>query len=151
MFLLVAAVAGWIARERLHEKPRVLDATRTELRRDVAAAAERAMSSRLVALTARRAALQAECALQRDDAALAYGDIEQGVAKVDRVVAGVRRLAPVLLVGGAVALLAIGPARALPLGAAAASRSACMPARRDQDCCAERSRGFRPRSAPGWW
>jgi hypothetical protein len=73
------------------------------------------MSSRLVALTARRAALQAECALQRDDAALAYGDIEQGVAKVDRVVAGVRRLAPVLLVGGAVALLAIGPARALSL------------------------------------
>jgi len=36
VFLLVAAVAGWIARERLHEKPRVLDATRTELRRDVA-------------------------------------------------------------------------------------------------------------------
>ena len=35
VFLLVAAVAGWIARERLHEKPRVLDATRTELRRDV--------------------------------------------------------------------------------------------------------------------
>jgi len=64
------------------------------------------MSSRLVALTARRAALQAECALQRDDAALAYGDIEQGVAKVDRVVTAVRRLAPVLLVGGAVALLA---------------------------------------------
>ncbi len=73
------------------------------------------MNSRLVALTARRAALQAECALQRDDAALAYGDIEQGVAKVDRVVAGVRRMAPVLLVGGAVALLAIGPARALSL------------------------------------
>jgi uncharacterized membrane protein YqjE len=37
VFLLVAAVAGWIARERLHEKPRVLDATRTELGRDVAA------------------------------------------------------------------------------------------------------------------
>lgn len=36
VFLLVAAVAGWIARVRLHEKPRVLDATRTELRRDVA-------------------------------------------------------------------------------------------------------------------
>lgn len=35
VFLIVAAVAGWIARERLHEKPRVLDATRTELRRDV--------------------------------------------------------------------------------------------------------------------
>jgi uncharacterized membrane protein YqjE len=36
VFLLVAAVAGWIARERLNEKPRVLDATRTELRHDVA-------------------------------------------------------------------------------------------------------------------
>ncbi len=36
VFLLLAAVAGWIARERLQEKPRVLDATRTELRRDVA-------------------------------------------------------------------------------------------------------------------
>lgn len=36
VFLLVAAAAGWIARERLQEKPRVLDATRTELRRDVA-------------------------------------------------------------------------------------------------------------------
>jgi len=73
------------------------------------------MSSRLVALTARRAALQAQCALDRDDAALAYADIEQGVAKVDRVVAGVRRLAPILVMGGAVALLAIGPARALTL------------------------------------
>jgi uncharacterized membrane protein YqjE len=35
VFLILAAVAGWIARERMHEKPRVLDATRTELRRDV--------------------------------------------------------------------------------------------------------------------
>ncbi len=35
VFLVVAAVAGWIARERLQEKPRVLDASRTELRRDV--------------------------------------------------------------------------------------------------------------------
>ena len=73
------------------------------------------MSSRLVALTARRAALQAECALQRDDAALAYGDIEQGVARVDRVVATVRRLTPLLLIGGAIALLAVGPSRVLPL------------------------------------
>jgi hypothetical protein len=73
------------------------------------------VSSRLVALTARRAALQAECALQRDDAALAYGDIERGVAKVDRVVASVRRLTPLLVVGGAVALFAIGPARVVSL------------------------------------
>ena len=34
-FLLMAAIAGWIARERLREKPRLLDATRSELRHDV--------------------------------------------------------------------------------------------------------------------
>jgi uncharacterized membrane protein YqjE len=34
-FLLVAALAGWISRERLREKPRLLDATRSELRHDV--------------------------------------------------------------------------------------------------------------------
>jgi len=74
------------------------------------------VSSRLVALTARRAALQAECALQRDDAALAYDGIEQGAARVDRAVMTVRRLAPLLLVVGAVGLLALGPARVLSLG-----------------------------------
>jgi len=73
------------------------------------------VNSRLAALTARRAALQAECALQRDDAALAYGGIEQGAAKIDRAVATVRRIAPVLVVAGAVGLLALGPARALSL------------------------------------
>jgi hypothetical protein len=73
------------------------------------------MSSRLAALTARRAALQAECAQQRDGAALAYDEIEQSVARVDRVVATVRRLTPLLVVGGAVALLVIGPSRVLPL------------------------------------
>lgn len=36
-FLLVAVVAGWVSRERLREKPRLLDATRSELRRDVVA------------------------------------------------------------------------------------------------------------------
>jgi uncharacterized membrane protein YqjE len=35
VFLAVAAVAAWVARDKLHEKPRLLDATRTELRRDV--------------------------------------------------------------------------------------------------------------------
>lgn len=73
------------------------------------------MSSRLAALTARRAALQAECALQRDEAALAYGEIEQGVARVDRVIATVRRLTPVLVLGGAIALLAVGPSRVMSL------------------------------------
>ena len=34
-FVLIAAVAAWVSRRRLHEKPRLLDATRTELARDV--------------------------------------------------------------------------------------------------------------------
>jgi hypothetical protein len=73
------------------------------------------MSSRLAALTARRAALQAECALQRDGAALAYGEIEQSVARVDRVVATVRRLTPLLVAAGAIGLLVVGPSRVLHL------------------------------------
>jgi uncharacterized membrane protein YqjE len=36
VFLAGAAIAAWVARDKLHEKPRLLDATRTELRRDVA-------------------------------------------------------------------------------------------------------------------
>jgi uncharacterized membrane protein YqjE len=36
VFVAVATIAARIVRARLHEKPRVLDATRTELRRDVA-------------------------------------------------------------------------------------------------------------------
>jgi uncharacterized membrane protein YqjE len=35
MFVLIAAVAAWMSRRRLREKPRLLDATRTELARDV--------------------------------------------------------------------------------------------------------------------
>ena len=35
-FLLLALVAGLLFRKQLHVKPRLLDATRTELRRDVA-------------------------------------------------------------------------------------------------------------------
>jgi hypothetical protein len=73
------------------------------------------VSSRLVALTARRAALQAECALQRDDAAQAYAGIESGAARVDRVVAVLRRLTPVFVVGGIVVVIARGPARAITL------------------------------------
>ena len=37
VFVTLAAVAAWTVRVRLHEKPRLLDATRTELRRDVVA------------------------------------------------------------------------------------------------------------------
>jgi len=37
VFVALAAAAAWTVRARLHEKPRLLDATRTELRRDVVA------------------------------------------------------------------------------------------------------------------
>lgn len=73
------------------------------------------MSSHLTALTARRAALQAEVALQRDDLRQAYGTIEAGTAKVDSVVSAARKLTPLLLVAGAAAMIAVGPARALAL------------------------------------
>jgi hypothetical protein len=73
------------------------------------------VNSRLTALTARRAALQAEVALQRDDARQAYAEIERGAARVDRAVATVRRLTPVLVVVGAIGLLALGPARAVAM------------------------------------
>jgi uncharacterized membrane protein YqjE len=36
-FVVLSAVAASVARARLHEKPKLLDATRTELKRDVAA------------------------------------------------------------------------------------------------------------------
>jgi len=36
VFLLMSIVAGFMFRRRLHDKPRLLDATRTELQRDVA-------------------------------------------------------------------------------------------------------------------
>lgn len=36
-FLLVAVLAGLVLRKRLHQKPRLLDATRTELHRDAMA------------------------------------------------------------------------------------------------------------------
>lgn len=35
VFVAIAAVAAWVSRLRLQEKPRLLDATRTELARDV--------------------------------------------------------------------------------------------------------------------
>jgi hypothetical protein len=73
------------------------------------------VSSRLVALTARRAALQAQCALQRDDAVQDYAGISSSAARIDRVVAVFRRLTPVLLVGGVVVVVALGPARAITL------------------------------------
>jgi uncharacterized membrane protein YqjE len=35
VFVMIAAVTAWVSRQRLHEKPRLLDATRTELARDL--------------------------------------------------------------------------------------------------------------------
>lgn len=35
VFVVIAAVAAWVSRQRLQEKARLLDATRTELARDV--------------------------------------------------------------------------------------------------------------------
>jgi hypothetical protein len=73
------------------------------------------MSSRRAALAARRGMLQAECALQRDDVRQLYGGIEGTVSRVDRAIETVRSLAPVVLVGGAAILFAVGPHRALRL------------------------------------
>lgn len=73
------------------------------------------MSSRLDALAARRLALQTECAAQRDDVAAVYGGIEASVLRVDRVLQTVRSIGPVVLVGGAALLFALGPGRALRL------------------------------------
>ena len=36
-FMVVSVAAAWVARVRLHEKPKLLDASRSELKRDVAA------------------------------------------------------------------------------------------------------------------
>lgn len=71
------------------------------------------MSSRLATLTARREDLQAKCALQRDDAAQTYAGIASGAARVDRVVAVLRRLRPVFIAGGILVVVTLGPARTM--------------------------------------
>ncbi len=73
------------------------------------------MSSRLDALTARRQALQVECAGQRDDMRSVYDGIERSAIRVDRVVDKVRSVGPVVLIGAAALMFALGPGRALRL------------------------------------
>lgn len=73
------------------------------------------MSQRLEALIARRMALQAECALQRDDVRQLYGGIEGTAVRADRAIEVVRRFTPLIAVGGAAVLFALGPGRALRL------------------------------------
>jgi hypothetical protein len=69
------------------------------------------VSSRLAALAARRSDLQAECELQRDDVRQLYAGLEERTARTDRMIETVRRLAPALLIGGFIAMVALGPRR----------------------------------------
>jgi hypothetical protein len=69
------------------------------------------MSKRVERLAVRRRLLQAECAVQRGEIGAYHSELESGAARADRVIGVVRRLTPLLLVAGAVAVVAIGPAR----------------------------------------
>jgi hypothetical protein len=73
------------------------------------------MSTHLEQLAARRRLLQSRCAVQRGEIAETQAEIDAGAARADRVIAVARRLTPLLLVGGALILVAIGPGRALGL------------------------------------
>lgn len=73
------------------------------------------MSTHLEQLAARRRLLQLRCAVQRGEIAETQAGIDAGAARADRVIAVARRFTPVLLVAGAVIVLAMGPARALGL------------------------------------
>ena len=71
------------------------------------------MSSDLATTTARRMALQAQCAAQRGALALELGAVEDGLRPVDRAIHLVLTFGPLALVAGAVALIIIGPGKAL--------------------------------------
>jgi hypothetical protein len=71
--------------------------------------------SRLAALVARRRDLQVECELQRDDVRQLYAGLEHRAARADRVIDTVRRLAPLIAVGGLLATFALGPRRIVSL------------------------------------
>ena len=73
------------------------------------------MSTQLEQLAARRRLLQLRCAVQRGEIAEIQAGIDAGAARADRVIATARRFTPLLVVTGAVIVLAIGPGRALGL------------------------------------
>jgi YqjK-like protein len=73
------------------------------------------VNSRLAALTARRRTLQAECELQRDDVRQLYVGIEHRTERVDHALETMRRLAPVIAIGGVVLMAALGPRRIVGL------------------------------------
>jgi len=69
------------------------------------------MSTRLEALTARRRALQDRCARQRGEIGETQASIDAGAARVDHALAVARQLTPLLVVGGIVIVVAVGPGR----------------------------------------
>ncbi len=69
------------------------------------------MSTRLEALTARRRALQDRCARERGEIGDAQASIDAGAARVDYALAVARQLTPLLVVGGIVIVVAVGPGR----------------------------------------
>lgn len=69
------------------------------------------MSARLEILTARRRDLQDRCARQRGEIGDAQASIEAGTARVDHALAVARQLTPLLVVGGIVIVVAVGPGR----------------------------------------
>ena len=71
------------------------------------------MSSGLAATTARRVALQAKCAAQRSALAGQLDDAEDGLRPVDRAISLARQFGMLAVVAGAVALIIIGPGKAL--------------------------------------
>lgn len=71
------------------------------------------MSRGLAATTARRVALQTKCTAQRGELARQLGAIEDGLRPVDRAIHCVQTYGPLMAIAGVVALVVIGPRRAL--------------------------------------
>jgi hypothetical protein len=71
------------------------------------------MSRGLAATTARRVALQAKCTAQRGELARQLDAAEVGLRPVDRAIHVVRTFGPLAVVAGVVALIIIGPGKAL--------------------------------------
>ena len=71
------------------------------------------MSTRLERLAARSRELQLQCAAQRGEIGGLNAQLDEGAARVDRVVNVVRRLGPLLAVAGVAALVVLGPGRVL--------------------------------------
>ena len=74
------------------------------------------MSASLATTTARRMALQARCAAQRGALARELDAVEDGLRPVDRAIYFVRTFGLLAVVAGTVALVIIGPGKALRAG-----------------------------------